>query len=223
MDFFNYIKCVIGVEIPLVPSFPLVYFKSVIYDMLPNMNPSDPIVLLVLVLIMMSFVHFSNNIIHVVILLLFIYVLTGVLFIRLGFDFLGYMVLIIYAGAIIILFIFVLMLIDMKNFKNKNQLTNKLFYFSYIIILFTVLNILIYNFSYLSSVIDLDNFDKFKDMYSFKFILILQFFNKTGNLVETSPLVKMAYVLFSLSWFETILIGFILLLALVFIIYLFKK
>jgi NADH:ubiquinone oxidoreductase subunit 6 (subunit J) len=191
----------------------------------PNLNPTPnvPIILLLFILLLVSFIHFSRNIIHVVILLLFIYIVTGILFIRLGFDFLGYMILIIYAGAIIILFIFVLMLIEMKNFKNKMELTNKFIYFSYIIILFLILNIFIYNFSYFSIVVDFNNFNKFQNMYALKLVLVFQFFNKTTNLVEMSPLVKTAYILFSLSWFETILIGFILLLALVFIIYLFKK
>jgi NADH:ubiquinone oxidoreductase subunit 6 (subunit J) len=223
MDFFNYTKCiVIGLETNLIDcNINIIYKLAQLIPTTPN--PIDPVMLLLLILILVSSVQFAKNIIHVVILLLMTYVITGIFFIRLGFDFLGYMVLIIYAGAIIILFIFVLMLIEMKNFKNKTELTNKFFYFSYIVILFIVLNILIYNFSYFSIVVDLDNFNKFKDMHALKLMLIFQFFNKTTNLVEMSPLVKTAYVLFSLSWFETILIGFILLLALVFIIYLFKK
>lgn len=217
MDFFNYI----------IISFPNIDFLK-FYDISKlishlNSDPIDPIILLVFILFLISFIHFSKNIIHVVIFLLFIYILTGIVFIRLGFDFLGYMVLIIYAGAIIILFIFVLMLIEMKNFKNKTELTNKFFYFSYLIVLFLILNIFIFNFSYIASILDFDNFNKFQNMYGFKLVLAFQFFNKTTNLVEMSPLVKIAYIMFSLSWFETILIGFILLLALVFIIYLFKK
>jgi len=203
-----------------------IYFNpiSILTYLTPNPNdPNDLIILLALILFGSSLIHFSKNIIHVVILLLLVYIITGILFIRLGFDFLGYMILIIYAGAIIILFIFVLMLIEIKMFKNKIEVTNELFYFSYLLLLFIILNTFIFNFSYIASILDVTNLSQFENLYFFKLILVLSFFNKTTNLVEVAPLVKTSYIMFSLSWFETILIGFILLLALVFIIYLFKK
>ena len=203
-----------------------IYFNpiSILTYLTPNPNdPNDLIILLALILFGSSLIHFSKNIIHVVILLLLVYIITGILFIRLGFDFLVYMILIIYAGAIIILFIFVLMLIEIKMFKNKIEVTNELFYFSYLLLLFIILNTFIFNFSYIASILDVTNLSQFENLYFFKLILVLSFFNKTTNLVEVAPLVKTSYIMFSLSWFETILIGFILLLALVFIIYLFKK
>ena len=94
-----------------------------------SIDPKNPIIILLIILLLITIIHFSKNIIHTIILLLFIYILTGFLFLLLGFDFLGFMYLIIYAGAIIILFIFVLMLIELKNFKNKKDYYNNLFYF----------------------------------------------------------------------------------------------
>jgi NADH-quinone oxidoreductase subunit J len=196
----------------------IIYFFNFGGPNLPNINPI--ILLLLLILVGISYINFAKNIIHVVIVLLFIYIITGVLFVMLGFDFLGYMIFIIYAGAIIILFIFVLMLIDMKKFKNKTYMISKLRYLSYILLILIVLNTFIFNYSNFAVLL---NLGKIKEMAFFKFILSSKFFNDCTNLVETSPLVKTAYVLFSNSWFETIFIGFILLLALVFIIYLFRK
>ena len=187
-----------------------------------SIDPKNPIIILLIILLLITIIHFSKNIIHTIILLLFIYILTGFLFLLLGFDFLGFMYLIIYAGAIIILFIFVLMLIELKNFKNKKDYYNNLFYFLYLFFIFFIFNFLIFNISYTTYLIDYP-INNFIYLNILKLVLILKFFNNTSNLVEVSPLVKISYVLFSFSWFETLFIGILLLLAVIFIIYFFKK
>lgn len=186
-----------------------------------SMNPKNPIIILLLILLLITTIHFSKNIIHIIILLLLIYILTGFLFLLLGFDFLGFMFLIIYAGAIIILFIFVLMLIELKNLKNKKEFYTRFYYFIFLIILFILFNFLIFNISYITYLIDYSN--NIMHLNNLKLMLILKFYNNTSNLIEFSYLVKIAYILFYLSWFETLFLGFVLLLALIFIIFFFKK
>ena len=58
---------------------------------------------------------------------------------------------------------------------------------------------------------------------SFPFDIMYYWRSMINILLEHSSLYKIAYILFNTSWFETVFLGLILLVALVIIIYLFKK
>jgi hypothetical protein len=82
-----------------------------------------------------------------------------------------------------------------------------------------VLSFLLVKFS-LFDYLDLDNFNIY--LY-IKYFSVLYFYNISYLLVDYSYLYKISLILFSTSWFETLFIGLILILALLYIIYIFKK
>lgn len=201
------------------------FFNSVILNKIytfVSINPNNPFLILLLIAILINCIFFSRNIIHVIILLLIIYVMTGIFFIMLNFDYLGYMFLIIYAGAIIILFIFVLMLIELKNFKNKKNEFNNVFFIFYIFFFCLFIYIFFFDFNYILFLFNSEH-TYLNNLNILKLLLTFKFYNNTLNLIEVSTLVKISCILYFDYWFETLFIGFILLLSLIFIIYLFKK
>lgn len=185
--------------------------------------------LLIVIIILASILLFINNIMNSIIILLCIYILTFFLFLIMLSDFLGFMILIIYGGAIVILFIFVLMLISLKIKRIQRNNIYILFYILSIFFLFIIifkflsfdkdiLNIIIYK--YLNS----KELNEFIYIISeFKFIINFFYFFKLYNFIEFSNLASFSIILFIEKWFETLFIGLILILALVYIIYIFKK
>lgn len=61
------------------------------------------------------FVVFTNDIIYSLLSLILIFVFTGFFFVFLGLEYLGFLFFVIYVGAISIIFLFVVMLLDLRN------------------------------------------------------------------------------------------------------------
>src|SRR5947199_1046617 len=72
------------------------------------------IFLMLLILIGSMCVIFSKNIIQSVLYLIMVFFLTSLLFIYLGADFIGFIILIVYIGAIAVLFLFVVMMLNVR-------------------------------------------------------------------------------------------------------------
>jgi len=69
-------------------------------------------------LIALSIIFTSCNMMAVLIAMIFIFVITGLLYIIVGIEYLGFLIFVIYVGAISILFLFVIMLLDLRSFSN---------------------------------------------------------------------------------------------------------
>jgi NADH-quinone oxidoreductase subunit J len=69
---------------------------------------------LVLILISAICVILSKNIIQSVLYLILVFLLSSILFIFLGADFIGLIILIVYIGAIAVLFLFVIMMLNIR-------------------------------------------------------------------------------------------------------------
>ena len=85
------------------------------------------IIISVLIVINCLFIIVSINPIHSILFLVLVFLLVNILFILLNLDFLALIMLIIYVGALIILFLFIIMMLNIKVieislFKNKNQI-----------------------------------------------------------------------------------------------------
>src|SRR5690349_25175988 len=81
------------------------------------------LVFLILVLIAALGVIFSKNIIQSVLYLILVFFLCSLLFIYLGADFIGLIILIVYIGAIAVLFFFVVMMLNIRVLENAFNLT----------------------------------------------------------------------------------------------------
>lgn len=66
----------------------------------------------------LSIIFTSYNMMAVLIAMIFIFVITGLLYIMIGVEYLGFLIFVIYVGAISILFLFVIMLLDLRSFSN---------------------------------------------------------------------------------------------------------
>jgi len=66
----------------------------------------------------------GGHIIHSLLLLILIFLGTGVLFLLVGAEYLGFLVVLIYAGALSILFLFVIMLLDIREVELQNKFFN---------------------------------------------------------------------------------------------------
>jgi NADH:ubiquinone oxidoreductase subunit 6 (subunit J) len=80
----------------------------------------------ILIVINCLFIIVSINPVHSILFLVLVFLLVNILFILLNLDFLALIMLIIYVGALIILFLFIIMMLNIKIieislFKNKNQ------------------------------------------------------------------------------------------------------
>jgi NADH:ubiquinone oxidoreductase subunit 6 (subunit J) len=160
---------------------------------------------------------------HIILLFLLIYIETSIIFLLCGFEFLAYMFLIIYAGAIVILFIFILMLVNFKYNKilyNSTLIFELVLYILYLFLIFFI--IFFYNIEYNTFFINnkikiLENLIMLHYFYNiFNYTSILEY-------TEFSDLTKIGILLYQDKFIETLLIGLILLLSLVYIIYYLKK
>nr|BDB10238.1 hypothetical protein [Actinophrys sol] len=183
--------------------------------------------ILIFILCQILFIYYTNNIVMIILSVLSIFILTGILFIILGSEYLAFMFLIIYGGAIVILFICCFMLMSFKNTKiEKNLLKNIIFMLFSIIFLFLILN------SILNFVCGLDSIKYAISFFTLYKLVNIQmklkyfnfyFFQDSSNLIDLSSLSKIGYILYSESWFETLFLGLFILLAIIFIINLFKR
>ena len=64
-------------------------------------------------------VIFSRNTVHAVFFLILVFVTVSILFIMIGAEFLGMMMLIVYVGAVAVLFLFVVMMLNVTQQKNE--------------------------------------------------------------------------------------------------------
>jgi NADH-quinone oxidoreductase subunit J len=77
------------------------------------------ILFLSLILLAALCVIFSKNIIQSVLYLILVFFLCSLLFIYLGADFIGLIILIVYIGAIAVLFLFVVMMLNIRLLENE--------------------------------------------------------------------------------------------------------
>lgn len=202
----------------------IVYVAFIRFYPYNSVFESSLFVVLIFILFQTLFIYYTNNFVTIILSVLLIFIMTGVLFLMLGAEYLAFMFLIIYGGAIVILFICCFMLMSFKN-KNihKNILKNVIYMLFLIFIFLLILN------NILNFVCGLDYFVSFFTLYKLVNIQIelkyfnFYFFQETFNLVDLSLLSKIGYILYSECWFETLFLGLFILLAIFFIINLFKR
>jgi NADH-quinone oxidoreductase subunit J len=78
---------------------------------------------LILILLSALCVIFSKNIIQSVLYLILVFFLCSLLFIYLGADFIGLIILIVYIGAIAVLFLFVVMMLNIRLLELASTFT----------------------------------------------------------------------------------------------------
>ena len=92
-------------------------------------------------IILTLFIFLVDNLIYSVVLLVSIFLNASVLLFMLKMDFLAFIFIIIYAGAIAILFLFVIMMINIKNLPINSVLKKYIIFFG---IVFIFLNQIFY-------------------------------------------------------------------------------
>ena len=83
----------------------------------------------------------SNNAIYSVFFLISIFINTSIIFILFNVDFLGILLLLVYVGAIAILFLFIVMMLNIKKIENENN--------TYLILGFSIFSIFFIHFIYI--------------------------------------------------------------------------
>jgi len=186
------------------------YFKNMLL-------PIEFILLFILFIIACQIVLllFIRNIMHIIIVFLFVYLETAIFLIVCQIEYLAYMFLIIYAGAIIILFIFVLMLVNFKQKKEDMQILK-------------ILDICVYLSAVSVSISLLLNWNTnfFIDATPYielTHLLNLYMFSNSLNSIYFSDLTQIALILYSDQYAHTLVLGLTLLLALIYIIIYLKK
>lgn len=134
---------------------------------------------------------FSNNPIHSVLFLIAIFINVSIIFILFNVDFLGLLILIVYVGAIAILFLFMVMMLNIKQIENEYNtylligltiLCTFLIQIFYLIITFCVVyipsnllvNIETFLFSDYSNL--LDSFNKLLVLKKISFFIFLDYY-----------------------------------------------
>src|SRR5690348_11256546 len=73
-----------------------------------------------IILLLPIMVIFSTNLVYAVLSLIFIFLFISVMYIHLGAEFLGILLVIVYVGAIAVLFLFVVMMLPTRQSMLKN-------------------------------------------------------------------------------------------------------
>jgi NADH-quinone oxidoreductase subunit J len=137
----------------------------------------------------------SKKIINSVLSLILIFVFSSFLLLFLGLDYISLIFISIYIGALSVLFLFVIMMLNVKNFSDS---TNIFFY-----ILFTVILSLFFSLEYFRTIYDLHlNFD---DLFN-------DFFNV---LLKKNIIFTLGSYLFTQFFFYFIFAGFVLFVAMI--------
>jgi len=76
---------------------------------------SNPMILLLAIATFVAFTLFSRNIVYSLMSLVGAFLFSGALLVWMGLEFLGYVIIIVYVGAIAILFLFVVMTLDVSK------------------------------------------------------------------------------------------------------------
>lgn len=124
------------------------------------------------VFVLVFFTIFNSNIVNSILSLIGIFILTGVLLIILGLEYMGFLFFSIYAGAISIIFLFVIMLLDVRVVQLQSKFLQyfpmfffigffffmEIFYFFFTIFTFDFLEISIFydNFYFFSNLENVD-------------------------------------------------------------------
>jgi hypothetical protein len=163
-----------------------------------------------------------ENFIYYILNLLFIFVEIGIFLLILDNEYLAFLFIIIYGGAIIILFLFVLMLVDLKyskikyNFNNLNILG--LFFFLNLFIIYNINFFILFNIFYFHDIFLNASYLMHSDILNMLVLydkfLISDFMYDLLNLNDLSFL---AYVFYKDFWIETVLLGYFILLCIIFI------
>lgn len=158
---------------------------------------------------------------HIILNFLLIYIESAIIFLLCKVEFLAYMFLIIYAGAIVILFIFILMLV---NFKINNKMNYKdliidlVLYILFLLLCFYI--IYYYNIDYN---IFKNNLNYLNKLSILQYFYNIYNYNNIFEYIEYSDLTKLGIYIYQNNFIETLLVGLILLLSLVYILYYLKK
>ena len=78
------------------------------------------LILFTLGVLFAMYVIYSNNIVYSLLCLVMVFLLSGIILLSLRIEFLGYMLIIVYVGAIAILFLFVVMTLDITREAQKS-------------------------------------------------------------------------------------------------------
>jgi len=113
------------------------------------------VLFLILILISAMCVILSKNIIQSVLYLILVFFLCSILFIYLGADFIGLIILIVYIGAIAVLFLFVVMMLNIRLLEIASTFTIYLPLAIFLSIIFFLQCILVIFNKF--SIIELDN------------------------------------------------------------------
>lgn len=161
----------------------------------------------IFVVISLVFVINSNSTIFSLLFLVFSFILAAIILLLLDCDFLAFIFFIVYIGAIIVLFLFVLMLLDIK-FKNlsKTLIIDFLIGYLYIFLLYYLICYpKLYNFSFFS--------------YYFNNLKPIRFINWKFLINSNYKIKVYANILYTYFVLEFLLIGIFLLLVLIGIIF----
>jgi NADH:ubiquinone oxidoreductase subunit 6 (subunit J) len=177
--------------------------------------------MLIVIILQTVLIFFLNQIMHIILNFLLIYIESSIIFLLCKVEFLAYMFLIIYAGAIVILFIFILMLVNFKfntNINYKNLIIELILYILYIILVFYI--IFYYNIDFDILKNNLNYLDKLSVL---QYYYNIYNYNNLLQYIEHSDLTKLGIYIYTDNFIETLLVGLILLLSLIYIIYYLKK
>lgn len=161
-----------------------------------------------------------TTIVHVLLNVLLIFITTSLIFLILEADFLAFMFLIIYAGAIVILFVCCFMLMSFKPIKSANSQSNFI-----IFLIFCLIFYLFIDFSYNPYLLLINFYPNYlvSDFIIQSSLFDFFMYHKSLNAIEFSTLTKLGIILYKEAWFETLFVGLLILLAITYIVYLFKK
>jgi len=148
----------------------------------------------------------SNNPIYSVFFLIAIFINTSIIFILFNVDFIGLLLLLVYVGAIAILFLFIVMMLNIKKVQNDNN--------TYIIVGFSIFSIFFLHFIYflfktyiyyvpINVLYDINTLD-FSKTYS-----ILDEFNKVNIVRKIGVFLFIKYYLFLFFSGLLLLVGLI--------------
>jgi len=159
------------------------------------------VILSALYIICSLMVVFSKNPIHSVLYLILIFINTICFFFLLGVEYLSFVFLIIYIGAIAVLFLFVVMMLNIKIIEYNES------FLKYLPISGLLLFVLFFELCYIFDVDLLANMSiNFKNDYHVYWI---------DNIDESNPLLIIAFVLYSYYSHLLVLAGLLLLLAMI--------
>ncbi len=161
-----------------------------------------------LIIISSLFVIISNNSVTSVLYLISVFILTSIILLLLGAELLSILIIIIYIGAISILFLFVIMLLNLRIVEVYNSLLNYIPIGSFIAIFFLFLFILSINLDL--NIFLLNNNNNLIEMDKYNYNLVWSYNN----------LYLLGDLLYNTYNYVIVLISFVLLVAMVGSIYL---